>query len=819
VAELSRRSSRFIVRGRGAADSDTLVRTNARDAGETGAAPQAGSDLTRATGGPSLVVLLPLGLTFLAFTLRVTTLTAQSLWNDEAGSLWHARHPVEAILAGLEPDHLPLYFLLLKGWTALAGEQDSAVRFSSLLPSVLTVPLLWWLGRRLAGVVAGGVAALVAAISPASLYYGHEVRMYALMALLAGLAIGSFLKAVDGSRRWWGVHAASLTVLANLHFFGGLLIPVSWALALGRAAVVGRGRWLTGWAVAQLAVLALTVPVLLLRFGAASGYQSASAADLTPLAAVWRGAVGLLLGHHLERVTAVVRGGLTTADQALSLQLLLPLLGVLVVGLIPSRRDGWPVLVTALVIPILVITGALATGRDFVSRYLIVVGPVLWLLLGVGVARLARWWRPLGALGLVAVALPSTLALARYYDPAYARDDVRAVAAAVAAELEPGDVVLLNAGYATKAFEHYFTGAAPVVALPTEQPPDDRRLEAATLQAVAGAPRAWLVLWQDYYSDPNRVAQRTLERDGLQIDGRSFHGLNVARYLLLSPLPSRPTPSIVQPAVFGDAIRLLGYDLVVDPPDNPERRSGVVRVRLWWEALRPLAVSYRVAVQLINPVYHVYAAKDNRPVDDRFPTTQWLVGVPVADEYRLVLRPGTPPGEYLLSVVVYDEASGQRLAVTGSDRTDLLIGPVRIAQSGGMPDPGQTVAVRFGDAAELLGYDLTGVARPAGRLQLTLHWRALTPTPGLTVFVHLVDPAGALVAQKDSEPAAGGYPTARWRAGEYIRDVYDLELPATLPPGAYQLRVGLYRRDGERLPAQPGNADRSATLATLPVRP
>lgn len=819
MAELSRRSSRFIVGGRGAADGGALGRSNAREEGKTGAPPQAGSPPNGAPGVPSLDILLPLGLTLLAFSLRVTTLTAQSLWNDEAGSLWHARHAVGAILAGLEPDHLPLYFLLLKGWTALAGEQDAAVRFSSLLPSVLTVPLLWWLGRRLAGVVVGGVAAAVAAISPASLYYGHEVRMYALMALLAVLALGSFLRAVDGNRRWWGVHAASLTVLANLHFFGSLLIPVSWALALGRAAVVGRGRWFAGWAAAQLAVLALTVPVLLARFGAASGYQSVSAADLTPLAAIWRAAVGLLLGHHLERVTAVVRDGLTTADQVLSLQLLLPLLGVLVVGLMPSRRDGWPVLITALAVPVLVISGALVTGRDFASRYLIVVAPVLWLFLGVGVARLARWWRPLGVLGLVAVAAPSTMALARYYDPAYARDDMRAVAAFVAAEIEPGDVVLLNAGYAIKAFAHYFTGAAPVVALPSEQPPDDRLLEEATLQAVAGARRAWLVLWQDYYSDPNQVAQRTLERNGLQIDGRAFHGLNVARYLLLTPLPSRPTPSIVQPAVFGDAIRLLGHDLVVDPPDNPERRSGVVRVRLWWEALRPLAVSYRIAVQLINPVYHVYAAKDNRPVDDRFPTTQWPVGVPVADEYRLVLRPGTPPGEYQLSVVVYDEATGQRLAVTGSDRTDLLIGPVPIVQSGGIPNPEQVVAVRFDDAAELLGYDLTGAARPGGRLQLTLHWRALAPTPGLTVFVHLVDAAGALVAQKDNEPAAGGYPTARWRAGEYLRDVYDLDVPATLPSGAYQLRVGLYRRDGERLPVQPGNADRSATLATLAVRP
>ncbi|MCS6802002.1 MAG: glycosyltransferase family 39 protein [Chloroflexota bacterium] len=767
----------------------------------------------------ALALLVPCGLTLLAFALRVTTLTAQSVWNDEAGSLWHARQPVAAIVAGVEPDHLPLYFLLLKGWVALAGASDFAARFSSLLPSVLTVPLIWWLGRRLVSAVAAGTAALVAALSPAALYYGQEIRMYALLPPLAILALGSFLEAANGRRRWWIVHAASLTALAHLHFFGALFIPVSWALALGRAALSGGGRWRAGWAAAQAAVAALTLPLVLVRLSAASAYQSASAGDLTLVAAVWRGAVGLLLGHHLERVTAVVRDGLATADHLLSLYLLLPLLLVLLVGLIPSRRDGWPVLAPALLVPIVGIAVPLLTGRDFVSRYLMVVAPPLWLLLGVGVTRLARWWRPLGIVGVVAVAGPAVVALARYHEPAYARDDFRAAAAYVSAHLEPGDIVLLNAGYAFKAFEHYFVGDAPVIALPAPHPPDDPRLEEATTRAGAGAPRAWLVLWQDYYSDPRGVVQRTLERDGIQIDGRAFHGVNVARYLLLRPFPPGAAPSVVRRAEFGGEIRLLGYDLVADPPDNPARRAGVVRVRLFWEALRPLAASYRVVVQLVNPVYHVYAAKDNRPVDDRFPTTSWPVGTAVIDEYRLVLLSGTPPGEYQLSIGVYDEATGQRLRVDGGDRTDLLLGPVRIARSGGLPNPEHPVAVRFGDVADLLGYDLAGTARPGSRLRLTLHWRARTPAPGLTVFVHLVDAEGALAAQKDSEPAAGGYPTDRWQPGEYLRDFYDLDLPPTLAPGRYQIRVGLYRGDGERLLAEPGNPDRSATLAALAVLP
>jgi hypothetical protein len=758
-------------------------------------------------------------LTLLAFALRGGSLTAQSLWNDEAGSLWHAGFPVAAILAGLEPDHLPLYFLLLKGWVAVAGPSDFAARFFSLLPSVATVPLLWWLGRKLTGPLAGTTAAFIAAVSPAALYYGQEIRMYALMPPLVVLTLGSLANGVGGRGRWWVVHAVSLVALAHLHYFGALAIAVSWALALGWAALGRGGRWFKGWAAAQVAVLMVTIPYLLFRLGAARGYQSASAGDLTPVAAVWRGAVGLLLGHHLERVTAVVRDGLATADHVAAAQLLLPLLGVLAVGLLPSRRDGWPLLATALAVPLALLAIVLATGRDFVSRYGIVVAPVLWLLLGLGVARLTRWWRPLGVVGLVLIAVPSIWSLLLYHQPAYARDDFRAVAAHVSANVEPGDVVLLNAGYAFKAFDHYFDGGAPVVALPAETPPDDRRLDDATVRAVAGARRVWLVLWQDYYSDPRGVVQARLERDGIEIESQAFQGVKLARYRLLRPFEPGVGPTFAERADFGGEVRLLGYDLAVDPADDPERRTPIVRVRLYWQALRPLATSYRVFVQLVNPVYHVYAAKDNRPVSDRFPTTSWPVGTTIADDYRLTLLPGTPPGEYRLSVGIYDEVTGRRLLQDGTARTDHLLGPVRIERGGGRPNPEHPSAIRFGEAAELLGYDLSGEVRAGGHLRVALHWRALTPPPELTVFVHVVDAAGRLVAQKDSQPAAGGYPTARWRTGEYLRDFYDLDLPATLTPGSYHVRVGLYRPDGERLPAWPGNGDRSATLATLTVGP
>jgi hypothetical protein len=70
-----------------------------------------------------------------------------------------------------------------------------------------------------------------------------------------------------------------------------------------------------------------------------------------------------------------------------------------------------------------------------------------------------------------------------------------------------------------------------------------------------------------------------------------------------------------------------------------------------------------------------------------------------------------------------------------------------------------------------------------------------------TTFVHLIAPGGELVAQGDSQPFAGQYPTTDWQPGETLADPYVLQLGRGFRPGTYSLRVGLYNPDdGARLP-------------------
>jgi len=101
----------------------------------------------------------------------------------------------------------------------------------------------------------------------------------------------------------------------------------------------------------------------------------------------------------------------------------------------------------------------------------------------------------------------------------------------------------------------------------------------------------------------------------------------------------------------------------------------------------------------------------------------------------------------------------------------------------------------------LLGYNIRGDVDSGKALQLTLFWQPLAATDSnYKVFVHVVDQQGALLAQRDSEPVSGFYPTSRWQVGEIIRDQYEIPFTDESGEKAKGMRVGMYKpATGERL--------------------
>ncbi len=102
--------------------------------------------------------------------------------------------------------------------------------------------------------------------------------------------------------------------------------------------------------------------------------------------------------------------------------------------------------------------------------------------------------------------------------------------------------------------------------------------------------------------------------------------------------------------------------------------------------------------------------------------------------------------------------------------------------------------VIFGDAIVLNGYTLRDERLQAGDIaQVTLFWQAVGDIENrYKVFLHLVDQSGNLIAQRDGEPGGGTAITTEWQPGEVAIDNHGLLIPINIPPGEYQLIMGLY---------------------------
>ncbi len=590
----------------------------------------------------------------LAAALRFHALEAQSLWNDEGNSLRLAERGVRDLIDAAGRDiHPPGYYLLLKAWIAGAGTSEFALRAPSALQGLATVALAYALGRRLFAQAAGIIAALLVALSPLAVYYSQEARMYAQLALLATASMWIFVLGLDRARAtprraWPWIVALGLCNAAGMYtqyaFAFTLAAQGIWLLAWAtwRRFDAPARRALAGYAAAGLLALALFLPWLPTAWDQVTGWPR-TGADLAP-------------GEQLRTVLTWIAYGNTAgvlAPRWLAVPLILALL-----ALIPLRpgsewRASLPLAWGAAVVAGLFAAGAY---REANLKFLMPAGVALALLAGGGVWR--AWARPApaivsgGALGLLAVLVAGQVTAldALYNDPAYARDDYRAIAARIAAEARPDDAIILDAPNQREVFSYYYDGPVPVYELPRGLGGDDVATRAEARDVVARHRRIWAVFWGEEERDPRRVVQATLDAEAYPLRSTWYGDVRLAEYAALDAPPDAPQTTLA--ATFGDRMHLEGYALL--PADaGPGDALGVT---LFWRVDAPLDARYKVTVQLLSPEGVLLDQHDAEPGNDRYPTPTWTPGERVIDQHGLVVPPDAPPGTYPIIVGVYDAA-------------------------------------------------------------------------------------------------------------------------------------------------------------------
>ena len=253
-----------------------------------------------------------------------------------------------------------------------------------------------------------------------------------------------------------------------------------------------------------------------------------------------------------------------------------------------------------------------------------------------------------------------------------------------------------------------------------------------------------------------------------------------------------PNPTDVE---FCGVARVLGYEVTptaVEP-------GGTVEVTLYWQPLARTDQNYAVFVHLLSEVGTMVAQRDTYPGLGRYPTTVWEPGVAFADTYRVhIPETAYAPDRAVVQIGLY-LPDGPRLT-TSDGRDTLRLTMVEIhPRPGEFPNP---LDANFGDQIILVGYTLDRrVVRPGETIRLTLYWRAQAPMEtNYSVFAHVLGVEDQVWARNDGWPAGGNAPTSRWQPGQVVEDVRDLTVGLTTPPDFYDIEVGLYNRDGDRLP-------------------
>ena len=113
--------------------------------------------------------------------------------------------------------------------------------------------------------------------------------------------------------------------------------------------------------------------------------------------------------------------------------------------------------------------------------------------------------------------------------------------------------------------------------------------------------------------------------------------------------------------------------------------------------------------------------------------------------------------------------------------------------------------INFGDKTKLLASQLDkGMVTRCEPLSVTLYWQPLAEMEqDYNVFVHILGRDEQVIAQEDTYPGMGSYPTGLWRVGGVVKDTYKMyPSKSTKAPSRFRVEVGVYDRStGEVLPA------------------
>ncbi len=383
------------------------------------------------------------------------TLIHQSLRLDEAQSMWQTSHSIGDTLRVVAQDvHVPLYHVLLHFWQLYFGHSVITVRLLSLLFFLLNIPLFYILSRQILTRGWSLFATVIFSFLPFMNWYGNEARMYTLLAFMATLSQIYFLRIIQRKKGWAG-YGITAIIGAYTHYFFSFNLATQ-----GIFYLINRKKFAAGsfkrFVVVALLVTAALAPWLIYFHSLGSGRNTSPQLTRPSTVDFFNAFSQFSFGFQDNYLNTILVSGW-------------PLL-VLVAFFAIKRGQRLTLevsyIITAGFVPVIVAYAlSFVVNPFFLSRYMIsCVGPLVILI----VWLISHYGRKLSAAasGLIIVTLILTSLQQVISTATPVKEDYQAVAATIAQNAQPQDIIIISAPFTIYPFEYYYTGDTRIDTLP-----------------------------------------------------------------------------------------------------------------------------------------------------------------------------------------------------------------------------------------------------------------------------------------------------------------------------------------------------------------
>jgi 4-amino-4-deoxy-L-arabinose transferase-like glycosyltransferase len=463
---------------------------------------------------------------FTGACLRLYELGSNSLWFDEAISVWFSGKPMgNIILKQTSGDvHPPLYYLFLSLWTGTFGSGEFEVRLLSALFGILSIPLLYLLVKRLFGNTPALISAFMLSISPFHIYYSQEARMYSLLTffvllsiffMVRMLCIGEDIRQTRKTILYsigYVISTASALYCHNV----SILLPV----AQGTFFIIFWNRYkplLKFWIPSVFMIILLWAPWTSSFFKQSSSVGKRFYAE--PLAL--EGIVNLFAtfnnGPTYWLFNWIDVGNLSLIHGRLVLISIIFFGLLFLMGIIYTRHNSRSLVLLLLILSVPIGAQLLASVKhSILATHTLIWASIPYLIL-IAMGIYSIKWEWVRVLTLILLIILNSASLYKYYAE-FEKERWDLAADYVAQNSDEDDLVLFSSALGQVPFEYYFDKYD--IALQKQGVPKNFSERKVTIEdiptlenLIQNHERVWLIYSHEWFTDPDRLSKATLEKN------------------------------------------------------------------------------------------------------------------------------------------------------------------------------------------------------------------------------------------------------------------------------------------------------------------